>query len=84
MGLLCLAFRNLLCEFSVKALHAPCCIYKLVLAGKERVAVCANFDAKCVARRSGASLEFSRATGAMHGDGMVMRMDSLFHSFAFL
>ncbi len=79
MVLLRFTFGDLLRELGIEAFYAACCIDELMLACKEGMAICANFDAKCVEWGSRASLKLGRTTGAMHVDGMVLRMDSFFH-----
>ena len=55
---------------------------QLLLASEERVAIRANFDAQHVAFDRGASRE-SMTTSAMHGDGVVVGMNSWLHDSPF-
>ena len=62
----------------LEALDAARGIDQLLLAGKERVAIGADFDADHFAFERGAGLK-RIAAGAMHLHGMVIGMDSFFH-----
>ncbi len=75
----CTAFCLFLCvqiESSVEAIHTPAGIYKLLLAGEERMAFGTNVHAQL--RFRGAGLKFI-AAGAFHSRGFVFGMNTLFH-----
>ena len=78
--LLLLPLGELLAKLFLEALDAACRIDKLLLAGKERMAIRADFNAKRIARRGRAGFKLVSAAGTVDRHGMVIRMDSFFHS----
>jgi DNA replication protein DnaC len=67
--------------FPAEALDAACRIHQLLLAGKERVAVGADFQMQLLALVGGAGVK-AVATGALHFNFVVAGVDSLFwHRF---
>lgn len=62
----------------LKALNASACIDQLLLAGKERMAVGANFNADILL--CGACLK-GVATGTGNRRPLILGMDSLFHLY---
>src|ERR1700722_65505 len=78
--LFCRGSRSLgsLGVFFLEAFDAAGGIDQLLLTGKERMAVGADFYLDQIAAVSRASLE-SMATRAMNGDGVIIGMNSFFH-----
>src|SRR5713226_8303052 len=64
---------------ALKALDAAGGVHQLLLAGEERVAVRADFDADPLTLDGGASLE-RMAAGAMNQHFVVVGVDPSFHS----
>ncbi len=65
-----------------EALDAAGGVHEFLLAGEEGVAIRADFDAQHVALDGRARLE-RMATGAVHGHGMIIGMNTGFHGAAF-
>ncbi len=74
--MLLFSLGNLLCEFLLEAFYAACRIDELLLAGEERVAIRAYFDAKRFARDRRARFKLVSTARAVNGDRVVIRMDS--------
>ena len=68
--------------FLGETLDAACGVYQFLLAGEERVAIGANFYAQHIALDRGARGK-SVPAGAMHGDGVIIGMNSRFHESPF-
>jgi hypothetical protein len=80
-GLLCVALGDLLRELLLEALDASSSIDKLLLTGKERVAVRANFDSEDIAAGRRTCFKLGVTTGTVDRDGVIIWMDSLLHFF---
>jgi len=65
-----------------EAFDASSGIHELLLAGEERVAIGANFDAQHVALDGGASGE-SVPTGTVDGNGVIVGVNTGFHESPF-
>ena len=68
--------------FLLKTLDAAGGVYEFLLAGEERVATRADFDAEHISFDGRARLE-SMAASAMYGYGMVVGVDTGFHDSPF-
>ena len=66
-------------ELFLKAIHTPACIYQLLLAGKEGMAVAANFNTNILF--GGACLNL-RAAGTLDCGPLIVGMNALFHYFS--
>ena len=71
-------FGGGVCVLLGEALDAAGGVHELLFAGKERVAVGADFDAKHFALYGGASLKRMTA-GAVHRNGVIVGVDSRLH-----
>ena len=68
--------------FLLETLDSSCSVQQLLLAGEKRVAVRADFDAQHVTFDGGASGE-SVPTGAMHGNSVIIWVNSRLHDSPF-
>jgi hypothetical protein len=75
-------FGGGVCVFLLEALDTAGGVDEFLLAGEERMAARADFDAQHLALHSRASLE-GVAAGAMHRYGMIVRVNTGFHEAPF-
>lgn len=66
-------------ELFLKAIHTPACIYQLLLAGKEGMAVAANFNTNIL---FGGACFNLRAAGTLDCGPLIVGMNALFHYFS--
>jgi hypothetical protein len=69
--------------FLGETLYAACGVYQFLLAGEERVAIWANFDAQHIAFDCGARGE-SVPAGAMHSNSVIVRVNTGLHRISIL